>query len=49
MSYLVTITGATALSEGRLTKNVNRNDSNTTPTTLEVFAREVFAPVYKAV
>ncbi|MGH8592767.1 MAG: hypothetical protein ACREV3_02595 [Gammaproteobacteria bacterium] len=33
----------TAINEGRI-----RNTSNTTPTTLEEFAREVFAPAYQA-
>lgn len=36
-----------AHNEGRIQSTVSRNESNTTPTTLEVFAREVFAPAYQ--
>lgn len=38
--------GLTALGEEQLTKNVYRNAFNTTPTKLEEFAREIFAPAY---
>lgn len=37
----------TALNEGRIQSTVSREASNTTPTTLEEFAREVFAPAYQ--
>lgn len=40
--------GFTALGEGQLTKNVERNVINTTPTSLEEFAKEVFAPAYNS-
>ena len=39
---------STALNEGLIQRTVSRNDSNTTPTTLEEFARAVFAPAYEA-
>lgn len=38
----------TAFNEGRIQSTMSRNASNTTPTTLEEFAREVFAPAYQA-
>lgn len=38
----------TAFNEGRIQATVNRDESNTTPTTFEEFAREVFAPAYHA-
>jgi uncharacterized protein YbjT (DUF2867 family) len=38
----------TAINTGRIQSTVRRNASNTTPTTLEEFAREVFAPAYQA-
>jgi len=37
----------TAFNEGRIQRTVNRTPSNTTPTTLEEFAREVFAPIFR--
>jgi uncharacterized protein YbjT (DUF2867 family) len=37
-----------AFNVGRIQGTVRRNASNTTPTTLEEFAREVFAPAYRA-
>ncbi|HEX9592118.1 MAG TPA: SDR family NAD(P)-dependent oxidoreductase [bacterium] len=37
-----------ALNEGRIQRAVTRTASNTTPTTLEEFAREVFVPAYQA-
>jgi uncharacterized protein YbjT (DUF2867 family) len=40
--------GLTALGKGHLTKNLIRTSSNTTPTTIEEFAREVFVPAYNA-
>ena len=39
---------STALNEGLIQSTVSRSDSNTTPTTLEEFARQVFAPAYQA-
>jgi len=38
----------TAINERRIQSTVRRNALNTTPTTLEEFAREVFAPAYQA-
>jgi uncharacterized protein YbjT (DUF2867 family) len=38
----------TAINEGRIQSTMSRTKSNTTPTTLEEFAREVFAPAYQA-
>lgn len=38
----------TAINAGRIQSTVSRNALNTTPTTLEEFAREVFAPAYQA-
>ncbi|HEY6191812.1 MAG TPA: NAD(P)H-binding protein [Bacteroidota bacterium] len=38
----------TALNEGRVQRLARRTESNTTPTTLEAFARDVFAPAYRA-
>jgi uncharacterized protein YbjT (DUF2867 family) len=38
----------TAINDGRIQSTMSRNTSNTTPTTLEEFAREVFAPAYQA-
>jgi uncharacterized protein YbjT (DUF2867 family) len=37
----------TAFNEGQLQRNIKRDASNTTKTTLEEFAREIFAPVYR--
>jgi uncharacterized protein YbjT (DUF2867 family) len=37
-----------AFNDGRIQRTMSRNTSNTTPTTLEEFAREVFAPAYQA-
>lgn len=37
-----------AFNDGRIQSTMNRNASNTTPTTLEAFARAVFAPAYRA-
>jgi len=36
-----------AFNEGRVQETVRRSASNSTPTTLEKFAREVFAPAYR--
>lgn len=38
----------TAINEGRIQSTMSRNASSTTPTTLEEFARKVFAPAYQA-
>ena len=38
----------TAINDGRIQSTVRREASNTTPTTLEEFARQVFAPAYQA-
>ena len=38
----------TALNEGRVQKMARRDALSTTPTTLEEFARDVFAPAYRA-
>jgi len=38
--------GFTALNNGRFTKNVIRNSSNTTPTTFHWFVEEIFVPAY---
>ncbi len=38
----------TAFNDGRIQSTMRRDASNTTPTTLEEFAREVFAPAYGA-
>jgi uncharacterized protein YbjT (DUF2867 family) len=38
----------TAFNEGRIQSTVTRTAASTTPTTLETFAREVFAPAYQA-
>jgi hypothetical protein len=38
----------TAINAGRMQSIVRRNALNTTPITLEAFAREVFAPAYEA-
>lgn len=38
----------TAFNDGRIQGTMSRNTSTTTPTTLEEFAREVFAPAYQA-
>jgi uncharacterized protein YbjT (DUF2867 family) len=38
-----------AINDGRIQSGLSRDASNTTPTTLEVFAREVFAPAYRHV
>jgi hypothetical protein len=38
----------TAFNEGHIQKTVSRDGSNTTPTTLEDFARDVFAPAFYA-
>ncbi len=38
----------TAINEGRIQSTMSRDKSNTTPTTLEEFAGEVFAPAYQA-
>ena len=40
--------GLAALGNGMLTKNIIRDSSNTTPTTLEEFAKEIFAPTYNS-
>jgi uncharacterized protein YbjT (DUF2867 family) len=37
----------TAIDGGRIQATMSRDNATTTPTTLEEFAREVFAPVYK--
>lgn len=37
-----------AINDGLIQGTINRNESNTTPTTLEEFARESFAPAYQA-
>jgi uncharacterized protein YbjT (DUF2867 family) len=37
----------TAIDDGRIQATVTRNESNTTPTTLEEFARDTFAPTYQ--
>jgi uncharacterized protein YbjT (DUF2867 family) len=42
------VEGLTALEKGKLTKNLSRDSSNTTSTTLETFVREVFVPAYHA-
>ena len=38
----------TAFNNGEIQRMADRTDSNTTGTTLEEFARDVFAPIYKA-
>ncbi len=38
----------TAINDGRIQRTVSRDASNTTPTSLEEFAREVFAPAYQS-
>jgi hypothetical protein len=37
-----------AMNEGLLNPQEARSESNTTPTTLEVFAKDVFRPAYNA-
>lgn len=37
----------TAMNDGRLQATVHRDEKSTTPTTLEQFARDVFAPAYQ--
>jgi uncharacterized protein YbjT (DUF2867 family) len=36
-----------AMNDGRIQETVRRDESTTTPTTLEEFARDIFAPAYK--
>jgi uncharacterized protein YbjT (DUF2867 family) len=40
------VEGLTALDNGILTENIDRDSSNTTPTIFEIFVREVILPVY---